>query len=161
MAERLYRGTFFDHYTSWRRVVNFTLLLLYPLGKSPRYPLDRRWTPEPVWTTWRINNSWPYRDSTSDPSLFQPVASRYTDCAIPVHQRKVPRQFKGQRFCKQLCRNKRQQEYCLLPYRCMFITSHCLRFAHYIHRTYSIGNLDFRNVDELLPHYTGLHPRWQ
>jgi hypothetical protein len=29
-------------------------------------------------------NSWPYRDSNSDPSVVQPVASRYTDWAIPA-----------------------------------------------------------------------------
>jgi hypothetical protein len=28
--------------TSWRRAVSFTPLPLYSLGKSPRYPLDRR-----------------------------------------------------------------------------------------------------------------------
>jgi hypothetical protein len=28
--------------------------------------------------------SYPYRDSNSDPSAVQPVASRYTDCAIPA-----------------------------------------------------------------------------
>jgi hypothetical protein len=33
------------------------------------------WTPEPVWTTWRRENSWPYRDSKSNPSVVQPVAS--------------------------------------------------------------------------------------
>jgi hypothetical protein len=35
-----------------------------------------------VWTSWRGENSWPYRDSNSDPSIVQPVASRYTDYAI-------------------------------------------------------------------------------
>jgi hypothetical protein len=29
--------------------------------------------------------SLPYRDSYSNPSVFQSVASRYTDCAIPAH----------------------------------------------------------------------------
>jgi hypothetical protein len=37
------------------------------------------WAPEPVWTTWRKELSWPYRDSNSDPSVVQSVASRYTD----------------------------------------------------------------------------------
>jgi hypothetical protein len=34
-------GCFLDFGCSWRWVVNFTLRLLYPLGKSARYPLDR------------------------------------------------------------------------------------------------------------------------
>jgi hypothetical protein len=38
--------------------------------------------PVPVWTTWKRENSLPYRDSKSDSSAVQPVASRYTDCAI-------------------------------------------------------------------------------
>jgi hypothetical protein len=68
---------------SWRWVVSFMPRPLYPRGKSPRYPLDRR-APEPVWTTLRRENSWPYRDSNCDPLVVQPVASRYTDCAIPA-----------------------------------------------------------------------------
>jgi hypothetical protein len=55
-------------------------------GKEPPVPI--RWevgrTPEPVWTTWRRENSWPYRNSNSDPSVVQPVASRYTDYATLV-----------------------------------------------------------------------------
>jgi hypothetical protein len=35
------------------------------------------WTPEPVWTIWRRENSWRHRDSNSDPSVVQSVASRY------------------------------------------------------------------------------------
>jgi hypothetical protein len=59
-------------------VVSFTLRPLYP-----RDPLDRR-APEPVWTTWRREYSWPYRGSKSDPSAVEPVTSRYTDWAIPA-----------------------------------------------------------------------------
>jgi hypothetical protein len=40
--------------------------------------------PEPVWTLWRRENSWSYRDSSSDPFIVQPVAIRYTDWAIPA-----------------------------------------------------------------------------
>jgi hypothetical protein len=32
--------------------------------------------PEPVWMTWRGENSWPYRDPNSNPSVVQPAASR-------------------------------------------------------------------------------------
>jgi hypothetical protein len=55
-----------------------------PLGKEPPVPIGQGagWTPEPVWTTLRRENSWPYWDSNSDPSVVQPVANRYTDCAI-------------------------------------------------------------------------------
>jgi hypothetical protein len=68
---------FLDLGTCWKWVVRFTPLQLYPLGKSPRYPLDRRLggTLEPVWTTWRRENSWPYRHSNSGPSADQLVAS--------------------------------------------------------------------------------------
>jgi hypothetical protein len=40
------------------------------------------WTPEPVWTTWRKFLTLPGLDS--DHSVVQPVASRYTDWAIPA-----------------------------------------------------------------------------
>jgi hypothetical protein len=36
------------------------------------------WAPEPVWTTWRSeNSSCLHRDSNPDPSVVKPVASRY------------------------------------------------------------------------------------
>jgi hypothetical protein len=41
------------------------------------------WAPKPVWTTCRRENPWPYWDSNSEPVIFQPVASRYTEDAIP------------------------------------------------------------------------------
>jgi hypothetical protein len=42
------------------------------------------WAPELVWTTWRRENSWPYRNLNSEPSVVQSVASRYTFYAIPA-----------------------------------------------------------------------------
>jgi hypothetical protein len=39
------------------------------------------WVPEPVWTLWRRETAYTYSDSNYDPSVVQPVASRYTDCA--------------------------------------------------------------------------------
>jgi hypothetical protein len=53
------RGCIDPHFlrlsTSWRRVVNFTPRPLYPQGKSPRYPLDRRLggPQSAVWKMWR------------------------------------------------------------------------------------------------------------
>jgi hypothetical protein len=48
---------------------------------TPPVPIgyEAGWASEPVWTTRRKENSWPYRDSNSDPSAVQPVASHYTD----------------------------------------------------------------------------------
>jgi hypothetical protein len=57
-----------------------------PPGKEAPVPIGEEagWASEPVRTTWRRKNSWPYRDSNSDPSVIQPVASCYTDYAIPA-----------------------------------------------------------------------------
>jgi hypothetical protein len=76
-AMKAYGGVhFLDLGSSWRWVVSSTPLPLYP-----PVPIEYEvgWTPEPVWTTWRRENYWPYKDSNSDPSVVQPVASRYTD----------------------------------------------------------------------------------
>jgi hypothetical protein len=54
---------------------------LTPEEKAP----STHWAPEPVWTRWRGEQPCPYRDSKSDTSAVQPVASRYTDCTIPGH----------------------------------------------------------------------------
>jgi hypothetical protein len=70
---------FLDLGTSWRWVVSFTTRPLYPW-----YPLDRR-LGGPQSRSGRCGkNSWPYQDSNFDPSVIQPIASRYTDYAIPV-----------------------------------------------------------------------------
>jgi hypothetical protein len=56
-----------------------------PLGKIPRYPLDRRLGGPQSRSRWRgAEKIWPYWDSNSDPSV-QPVASRYTDYDHPAH----------------------------------------------------------------------------
>jgi hypothetical protein len=76
---------FLDLGTSWRRVVSFTPRPPYPREKSPRCPLDRRWVdPRVGLDDVEKRNSWPYRDSNSDSSVVQPVASRYNDWAIPA-----------------------------------------------------------------------------
>jgi hypothetical protein len=70
--------SFLNLCTNWRWVVSFTPRPLYPRGKShSNHWIRVGWTPEPIWTTWRSENSCPYRDSNSDPLIVQPVASRY------------------------------------------------------------------------------------
>jgi hypothetical protein len=78
MGEWVYRSHFVDHSISLRRVVSFTPRSLYPRIKNSRCPLDRKLIgPQ----TRRSENSWHYRDSNSDPSVAQPAASCYADCA--------------------------------------------------------------------------------
>jgi hypothetical protein len=64
---------------------SFTIWLLYPRGTVA----DTHWIGG--WTGLRTclddmekRKIWLYRDSNPDPSVVQPVASRYTDCAIPA-----------------------------------------------------------------------------
>jgi hypothetical protein len=68
-----------------------------PPGKEPRVPTGYEvgWTPEPGWKTWRRENSWPYRVPNSDPSVVQPVASRYTDRATSTLQLRGKRRKQG------------------------------------------------------------------
>jgi hypothetical protein len=47
-------------------------------GNSPWYPLDRRLGRPQSRSGRRGENSWPYLDSNSDPSVVQPVASHYS-----------------------------------------------------------------------------------
>jgi hypothetical protein len=53
------------------------------------------WTPEPVSTTWWRDNSWTSRDSKSDPSVVEPVASLYIDWAIPIREQWIGNIFQG------------------------------------------------------------------
>jgi hypothetical protein len=74
---------FLDLGTSWRWVVNFTHRPLFRREKAP----GTHWIGG--WVDLRaglddLDPTWPYRDSNSDPSVVQPVASRYTDYAIPA-----------------------------------------------------------------------------
>jgi hypothetical protein len=75
-----------DRGTSWRCVVIFTHRPLYPRGKMPRYPLSRRLRAWQSRSGRRGEEKILDRTETrnSDPSAVQPVASRYTDCAIPT-----------------------------------------------------------------------------
>jgi hypothetical protein len=49
-------------------------------------PPGTPWPREPVWTTWRKNKSFLYRNANSDRSAVQPVASRY----IPTELSRLP-----------------------------------------------------------------------
>jgi hypothetical protein len=57
-----------------------------PLGKETMVPIGQEsgWTPEPVRMI--SKNFSPYRDSKSDLSAVQPVASRYADYATVAHK---------------------------------------------------------------------------
>jgi hypothetical protein len=96
-------------------VVSFT-----PRGRIPRYPLDKR-LGEPKTGLDDMESS--YRDSNSEPSAVQPVASRYTDCAIPNQDlilKAIPKPWLPQRGCvegklKATSGTTRTDEGCLLP----------------------------------------------
>jgi hypothetical protein len=68
-----------------------------PPGNDPPIAIryEAGWAPEPVWTRWWSENSCPYRVSISDPSAVQPVASRYSDCAIPSPVKLLVRWLSG------------------------------------------------------------------
>jgi hypothetical protein len=59
----------------------------WSVSRPGRFPPGEEvgWTSEPVWTTLRRENSWPYHDLNSDTSVVQPVASRYTDWAMYLY----------------------------------------------------------------------------
>jgi hypothetical protein len=56
-----------------------------PPGKELRYPLDRRLGGPQSRSGRRGEHSWPYRDLNPEPSVVQPVASRYTDNATKIN----------------------------------------------------------------------------
>jgi hypothetical protein len=56
--------------------------MLRPLYSQ--YPLDRRLSEPQSRPGRRGENSWLYRNSKYDPLVVEPVARRYTDCAIPA-----------------------------------------------------------------------------
>ena len=58
-------------------VVNATPWSLYPRERDP-VPNVQGWAPGPVWTGAEISLTPEF-----DPRTVQPVASRFTDCAIP------------------------------------------------------------------------------
>jgi hypothetical protein len=66
---------------SWRWVVSFTSWPLYSRGKSPQYQLDRR-LGGPHSRSGHCGDTSLHRDSNSDPSVVQPVASHFIDYAI-------------------------------------------------------------------------------
>jgi hypothetical protein len=87
---------FLDLGTSWR-LVNFTSRPLYPRGKSPRYPLDRRFG-GPQSRSGRFGEQKildPTGTRILTPSVVQPVASRYTDYARPAPENRVLRRIFG------------------------------------------------------------------
>jgi hypothetical protein len=67
-------------------------------GQETPVPIgyEAEWTSEPVWKSRRGGKSCLHRDSNSDPSAIQPVASRYTDCTIPaLHMNIVQLKLRG------------------------------------------------------------------
>jgi hypothetical protein len=78
---------FLDLGSSWRWVVSFTSLPLYPRGKKPRYPLDgRQGGPQSQSGRYgEVKILGPTGTRTWTPSVVQPVASRYADWATVYH----------------------------------------------------------------------------
>jgi hypothetical protein len=75
--------------TSWSWVVSFTHRPLYPRGKTPDTHCIGEWVDSRVGLDMEKWKLLPPRDSNSDSSVVQSVASRYTDCAVPAIQFKI------------------------------------------------------------------------
>jgi hypothetical protein len=81
MGEWMYTATF----SLPRHYLELSGQLRAPAALTPW----KEWAPDPVWTKWRGENFLSYWDSNCDPSVVQPVASRYTYCAIPCSVREI------------------------------------------------------------------------
>jgi hypothetical protein len=76
---------FLDLGTSWRWVVSLTPQPLYPRGKSPRYPLDRRLGgPQSQSGKFEEEKILDPTGTRTPSPVVQPIASRYTDYATPA-----------------------------------------------------------------------------
>jgi hypothetical protein len=51
------------------------------------------WTPLPVWTTWRNENSSPHRDSNPEPLVVRPVAYKFLVKLSTIEFNKVLQMF--------------------------------------------------------------------
>jgi hypothetical protein len=87
-AKKEYGEWIFRSKFSWPRHYlevsgQFQVSAVLLLEKEPPVSVgyEFRWTPEPVSTIWESENSSPCRDSSSDPSIVQPIGSPYTDYA--------------------------------------------------------------------------------
>jgi hypothetical protein len=86
MGEWMYRSAFLDLGTNEVSGYLHDLDALPPRKEIPvTIGWKVWWTPEPIQTICRSENSLSYRDSNFDPSVMQPVRSRYTDYATAVH----------------------------------------------------------------------------
>jgi hypothetical protein len=75
---------FFDLGTSWRWVVNFTPQSPYPRGNNPRTHQIGGWVGRRAGVDEVEKILDPTGTRNPTPSVLQPVASPYTDCAIPA-----------------------------------------------------------------------------
>lgn len=84
MVEWMYRTTYSWPWHYLEVKSQLQALGALPPGKESLVFIGKEtgWVQEPVWETWGGEPLFLYRDSNSDPSVVQPVASRYTDCAI-------------------------------------------------------------------------------
>jgi hypothetical protein len=81
IGERTYSSTILELVTKWRWVVSFTPRLLYPRGKSPRYPLVRQ-LGGPQNRYGRCGEQKRLALAGNRTSTGQPVARHYTDSCV-------------------------------------------------------------------------------